>query len=221
MLTFVLGLGQAFQMYGKLPYLRWLLPNAPYNPEAATTAWYMPKALPNAMKPRVPGDVDEPSEGDDEAGIMQSVAALDVVVRGEIDRGIPPHRIVVGGFSQGCAISLVWGLCGKERNNVAGVVPLSGYFPLADRISALRQAAGYSAEPEKDQESKKWFIAHGLKDALVPVALFKHQAEELGKWVHEREVVEGHVYENMAHNTVNAELRDMLIWLEKLIPADG
>lgn len=208
-------------MYGKLSYLRWLLPNAPYNMEAATTAWYMPKALPNAMKPRVPGDLDEVSEDDDEAGIMKSVAALDAVVRGEIDRGVPPHRIVVGGFSQGCAISLVWGLCGKERNNVAGVVPLSGYFPLADRISALRKAAGYSAEPEKDKETKKWFIAHGLKDALVPVALFKHQAEELGKWVNEREVVEGHVYENMAHNTVNAELRDMLIWLEKIIPADG
>lgn len=213
------GLAQQFQFYHKLPYMRWVLPNAPHNPDAGATAWYMPKSLPNALKPRVPGaEEDDESDPDDEQGILKSCDVIDKLVRAEMDRGVLAERIVVGGFSQGCAVSLVWGLVGKERNNVVGVVPLSGYFPLGDRIGSIRKERGFSEEPDKESEQKKWFMGHGMRDILVPTRLFTQEKEELAKWVDFDKVVEEHLYENMAHSFVNAELRDMLGWFSKVVP---
>lgn len=213
------GVAQQFQIYHKLPYLRWVLPNAPRHPEVGQNAWYMPKALPNSMKPQVPGvEEDDEMAADDEAGILESCDVVDKLVRQEIERGVDPSRIVVGGFSQGCAISLVWGLVGKEKNNVAGMLPLSGYFPIADRISALRKERGYSEAPDKESEKKKWFLVHGTKDILIPMRIFVQATAELSKWIDAERDLEGHVYEDMAHNTTNKELRDMLRWLSVVIP---
>lgn len=179
----------------------------------------MPKSLPNAMKPRVPGaEEDDESNPDDEEGILKSCDTVDKLVRAEIESGVPPERIVVGGFSQGCAVSLVWGLVGKERDNVAGVVPLSGYFALGNRIGPIRKERGLSESPDKENEKKKWFMGHGNRDVLVPTRLFTQQKEELAKWVDFERDVEDHLYENMAHSFVNAELRDMLGWLSKIVP---
>lgn len=179
----------------------------------------MPKALPNALKPRVPGaEEDDEGEPDDEDGILKSCDTVDKLVRAEIDRGVPSDRIVVGGFSQGCAISLVWGLIGRERDNVAGVVPLSGYFPLGDRIGTIRKERGLSEGADQASEKKKWFMGHGSRDVLVPTKLFRKQKEELAKWVDFERDVEDHLYDNMAHSFVAAELRDMLAWLSKIVP---
>ncbi len=208
-----LGVAQQFQMYNKLPYLRWILPNAPRNESSMGLAWYQPKALPNAQKPRVPGHEDDEITPDDEEGIMKSVDYVDKLVEDEVRRGTDPRRIVVGGFSQGCAISLIWGLTGKWSPKVAGMVCLSGYFPLASDIERLRKERGVDTENEK-----KWFAAHGMKDMLVPARLFQQSQEELGKFV-KREDIEGHIYEGMPHSTAAPELRDLLFWLEKVVPA--
>jgi len=181
----------------------------------------MPKALPNALKPRVPGHEEEGDEepaADDEGGILTVCDRIDELVRREIDRGVSKDRIVVGGFSQGCAVSLVWGLVGRERENVAGLVPVCGYFPLAGRIEAIRKEKGISEGPEKDVETRRWFLGHGDRDVLVPVSLFARQVEELGKWVDMGRDVEGHLYEGMGHSTNPALLRDLLSWLTDVVP---
>ena len=181
-------------------------------------AWYMPKALPNAMKPRVPGQEDEGETApDDEEGILKACDTIDALVRSELDRGMEPGRIVVGGFSQGCAISLVWGLVGKERKNVAGVLPLSGYFPLADRIAGIRKERGQSETPTKDEEKLKWFYVHGERDLLVRTSQFVYGKEQLDKWVNMSDVEE-HLYPKMGHNTAPAELKDMLAFLTRVVP---
>ena len=210
-----LGLAQQFQMYNKMQYLKWVLPYAPYNQEAMTRAWYVPKALPNAIKPRTPGEENDENAPDDEAGIMKSVDILDQLVEQEIKDGTPPERIVVGGFSQGCAVSLVWGLTGRFRNKVAGVMCLSGYLPLRDRIVALRKERE-ADNAEKD--TKQWFYVHGTMDMLVPLKLFVQGNQDLVEWV-DKENIDGHVYQGMGHSTNSAELRDMLAFFEKVIPA--
>ena len=213
------GLAQQFQFNHKLPYLTWLLPNAGRHPEAMENAWYMPKALPNAQKPRVPGQEEEESAPDDEEGILASCDRIDELVRKELDRGIPKERIIVGGFSQGCAVSLIWGLLGRERNNVVGMVPLCGYLPLGTaRIAAIRKARGYTETPAKTAETKKWLLGHGDRDVLVPASLFTREKEELGVWVDVERDVESRLYERMGHSTSPALLRDMLGWLGKVVP---
>ena len=52
----------------------------------------------------------------------------------EVARGIPAHRIVLAGFSQGCAMALHTGL--RLPHKLAGIMALSGYLPLADRFTA-------------------------------------------------------------------------------------
>ena len=212
-------------MYKKLLYLRWILPNAPFHRDAMDHAWYLPKALPNAAKPRVPGQDEEEVVGevapDDEEGIMWAVGYVDQLVEEEVKRGVGAKRIVVGGFSQGCAVSTVWGLTGRWRDAVAGVVCFSGYFPLAGEIGKLRREKE-SGETEGEGEGKggkKWFLAHGTKDMLVSARLFQKSTEELSKFVDMEKDVEGHLYEGMVHSTSAPELRDLLGWLDKVVPA--
>lgn len=198
-----------------MEYLRWLLPNASVNRDAGTTAWYMPKSLPNSLKPRVPGQPDDwDIEDDDEDGILATCKIVDSLVKGELDRGVPADRILVGGFSQGCAISLIWGLIGEQRNNVAGVVPVAGYFPLADKIAGYRKERGID---ESDKGSKQWFYVHGGRDVLVPQKLFVQGKEVLEKWV-DKKNIEDHLYENMAHTMAPAMLRDLLPYLTRVVP---
>ncbi|KIV95066.1 hypothetical protein PV10_02765 [Exophiala mesophila] len=211
-----LGLAQQFQFYNKIPYVKWILPNAPRNMEAMTTAWYAIKELPNPMKPRIPGDEDAENEvPDDEEGILQSTAVIDELVEQELTKGTPPDRIIVGGFSQGCAVSMVWGLIGKYRDQVAGVVCLSGYFPLAERIEQLRRER--PAVSGENVGKKKWFYVHGTKDMLVPTRLFTLGKENLLKWI-KVDDMEEHLYPGMGHSTGSAELRDMLGFFNKAIP---
>ncbi|EXJ61275.1 uncharacterized protein A1O5_11832 [Cladophialophora psammophila CBS 110553] len=209
-----LGLAQQFQFNNKMQYLKWVLPNAPHNHEAMARAWYVPKALPNAVKPRVPGHEGEEDAPDDEVGIMQSVDMLDQLVEQEIKNGTPSERIVVGGFSQGCAVSLVWGLTGRLKHQVAGVLCLSGYMPLQTRIQQLRNERGIK---DDDKDPKRWFYVHGTMDMLVPTRLFVQGKDELAKWV-DKENIEEHLYQGMGHSTNSAELRDMLAFFEKVIP---
>ena len=203
--------------YQKLPYLRWVLPNAPHNLDAMAQAWYMPKALPSAMKPPVPGEVEDEGEPDDEAGIMKSVEYVDKLVEAELEK--TGGRVVVGGFSQGCAISLVWGLTGRFRDRVTGVVGMSGYLPLAGRLAALQKDRPGEGGGGGEGTKKRWLLCHGTKDMMVPVKLFGTECEELSKWIDLEKEVDGHVYEGLNHSTNASELRDILGFLEKVVPA--
>lgn len=46
---------------------------------------------------------------DDEEGMMNSVSTVNKIIGEQVDKGIKPERILIGGFSQGSAIALlVW-----------------------------------------------------------------------------------------------------------------
>ena len=83
---------------------------------------------------------------DDEEGTMWAVDYVDKLVEEEVASGVDAKRIVVRGFSQGCAVSLVWGNTGRWRDMVGGVVCLSGYFPLSGEIERLRKEKMDGAE---------------------------------------------------------------------------
>lgn len=58
-------------------------------------------------------DINQRSE--DEAGIKRSQEYFHNLIKEEISKGIPANRIVIGGFSQGGAISLLSGLTYSEK----------------------------------------------------------------------------------------------------------
>lgn len=72
---------------------------------------------------------------EDEPGIVKSQAYLHSLIAGEIEKGIPSERIVLGGFSQGGAMSIFSGLTCPQR--LGGIFGLSCYLLLQGKVKEM------------------------------------------------------------------------------------
>lgn len=167
------------------------------------------------MPPKRSGeyDAEENDEDEDEDGMMKSVDYICGLIDKEVEAGVPVERIVVGGFSQGCPISLLVGLISRYKGKLGGVVGLSGGLPLSGRVGKVMEE-----REEKGQNTPhtKWFLAHGSRDQMVPKWVFMRSKDKLEGWEGGR--VEAKLYEGMGHATVGAEVRDLCAWLERVLP---
>jgi phospholipase/carboxylesterase len=96
---------------------------------------------------------------EDEIGLRKSQQQIEQLITREIERGIPAERIILAGFSQGCAMTLQTGL--RYPKKLAGLLCLSGYLPLADKLPA---------ECSEANRSTPIFMAHGRVDPVVQIA---------------------------------------------------
>ena len=134
----------------------------------------------------------------DEAGLRDSIAEVDALIARERDRGVPPARVLLIGFSQGGAVALAAGL--RREAGVAGIASLSAYLPLAAQTAGEITAAG-RATPV--------FLGHGAQDQVVVQSLgirSRSALEGLGV------AVQWHSYP-MAHSVCADEIRDLGDWL--------
>lgn len=210
-----------FQSAQKLPHLTWVFPNAPWNHEAMAHAWYPPTSFSPIPVGRSTSSSIAAEEADDdefeeegESEILASVEYLCGLIDKEVAKGVKPERIVIGGFSQGCAISLVTGLASRYQNELGGVVALSGYLPRGKRIMEGRKRF---VKREEEGKGMKIFLGHGTRDMLVPMRVFRDTKARVERTVGEG-VVEGHEYQGMGHVTSGVELRDVCAFLERLVP---
>jgi phospholipase/carboxylesterase len=174
--------------------VRFVFPNAPIMPVTINGGYQMP-AWYDILGPDL-------AKREDEAGLRASLAAIEALLAREKARGIPAERIVIAGFSQGCAMALLTGLRHAER--LAGIVALSGYLPLAATTAAERSAANAHTPI---------FMAHGQQDnVVVPQrAAASHDAlRALGY------SVDWHEYP-MAHSVCMEEIADLSQWLNKVL----
>lgn len=137
---------------------------------------------------------------EDEAGLRESARHIAELIDRERARGVPAHRIVVAGFSQGCAMTLMTALRYPER--LGGAVGLSGYLPLAATTSAERSAANASLPI---------FLAHGTQDPIVALTRGTASRDALTALGHD---VEWHDYP-MPHSVCAEEIADLNAWLLK------
>jgi predicted esterase len=72
---------------------------------------------------------------EDERGMLSTVSSINQLISAEIDSGIDPGRIVIGGFSQGGAMSLLTVLTNERK--LAGAVCLSGWAVLRSKLKAV------------------------------------------------------------------------------------
>ncbi|KAE9372423.1 acyl-protein thioesterase 1 [Stipitochalara longipes BDJ] len=212
-----LNIAQQFHSANKLPHLSWIFPNAPHNHEAMSTAWYTPTSFSpipvgRSSKPEDEDDDEFNEEGEDE--ILDSVEYTCKLIDEEVKNGVPIERIVVGGFSQGCAVSLVLGLVSRYAGKIGGVVGLSGYLPRGAKIKA---GGNKFKESREGKGGVKIFLAHGTRDMLVPMRVFRDTKARVGYTIGEG-VLESHEYEGMGHATCGPEFRDMCEFLEKVLP---
>ncbi|KAI9685447.1 MAG: hypothetical protein M1822_004578 [Bathelium mastoideum] len=173
-------------------------------------AWYTPTPL-----SPFPSSRPELEEEEDEEGLKSSVAYVDSLIEDVRSRGIPLDRIVLGGFSQGCAVTLLSGLTSKYAGRLAGLVCLSGYMPLVNKIQQLRSESGLPATVGE----MPIFVARGTKDMLVPKRYLTACVDKLRELGVSGSALDVHEYEGLGHATSGQELRDLCQWLEKLVPA--
>jgi phospholipase/carboxylesterase len=135
---------------------------------------------------------------EDEAGLRASLLEVQALIRQERERGIAANRIVLAGFSQGCAMALLTGLRHDER--LAGLVGLSGYLPLAAATAAERHPANADVPI---------FQAHGRHDGIIAIQRAIESRDALVALGHP---VEWHEYA-MEHSVCIEEIADLNRWL--------
>jgi phospholipase/carboxylesterase len=139
---------------------------------------------------------------EDEKGLRESVVDVQALIDREIAAGIPASRIVLAGFSQGCAMTLLAGL--RYPRRLAGLVGLSGYLPLAATTAAERSVANRDVPV---------FLGHGRSDPVVPIARGIATRDALIELGHP---VEWHDYP-MQHSVSPVEIEDLHAWLLKVL----
>jgi len=139
---------------------------------------------------------------EDETGLRESVIEVQALIDREIALGIPASRIVLAGFSQGCAMTLLAGLRAPQR--LAGLVGMSGYLPLAATTADERSQANADVPV---------FLGHGRFDPVVPMARGIAARDLLIELGHP---VEWHDYP-MQHSVSPEEIEHLHAWLLKAL----
>lgn len=174
--------------------VRFVFPNAPQIPVTMNGGYVMPAwyDIYGGTGPR----------REDVAGLRQSQASIEALIAREKARGVAANRIVVAGFSQGCAMALMTGL--RHAEALAGIVALSGYLPLAATTAAERHAANARTPV---------FMAHGRQDPVVVPERAEVSRDTLTALGYE---VEWHDYP-MPHSVCPQEIVDLNQWLLKVL----
>jgi phospholipase/carboxylesterase len=174
--------------------VRFVFPHAPVRPVtinggAVMRAWY--DIVSNDMDSR-----------EDETSLRASIPQVAALIDRERERGIAASRIVLMGFSQGCAMTLLTGLRYPER--LAGLVGLSGYLPLARSLGAERSDANQLAPI---------FFAHGTQDPVIPLDAAERSRDVLRGLGYD---VQWHAYP-MPHSVCAQEVADLNAWLLRVL----
>lgn len=174
--------------------LRFVFPNAPeravtVNGGMVMRAWY---------------DIDpaSPVAGDDD--IRESAAQIVDLIQREIDQGCSADRIVLAGFSQGGVIALHQGL--RHMDELAGIMALSTY--IHDHEHLLDEISFANA-------SIPIFMAHGMSDAMIPIARAVTSRQALEQLNYQ---VQWQQY-GMGHQVCPEEIADIAGWLNQVYAA--
>ena len=153
--------------------------------------------------------MDDLAAAHDEAGVIRSRTTFNDLITSEITSGVPSNRIVLGGFSQGGAMSIFTGL--TTTHKLGGLFGLSAYLLLDDKIQDIAEQAG---NVNKDTP---WFMGHGDADPLVKYEWGKASAKALREKMAIKDL-EFKTYPDLVHSAEPAEIDDLEAFLNKCIP---
>ena len=174
--------------------IRFVFPHAPTMPVTINNGYVM-----RAWYDIIGADL---SRREDEKGLRASQAMVEQLIAQEKARGIPAERIVLAGFSQGCAMTIQTGLRHSEK--LAGLLCLSGYVPLHTTIAEERHASN---------QATPIFMAHGRGDQVIPIIRAEQSRDLLRSLGYE---VEWHEY-MMPHSVCQEEVDDISAWFRRVL----
>jgi phospholipase/carboxylesterase len=177
-----------------LPGIRFIFPHAKT----------MPVTINNGYVMRSWYDITglEAGRREDEGGLRASQKEIEALIEREKARGIPASRILLAGFSQGCAMAIQTGL--RHPETLAGLLCLSGYVPLSDKLGTERTEAG---------KAMPIFMAHGRYDNVVPFNRAEASRDLLVSLGYQ---LEWHEYA-MQHTLCLEEVQHISAWLKKVL----
>lgn len=122
-------------------------------------AWFdMEDFRPNALE-----DLDD---------INSSVSRITGLISREVERGIPPHKISLGGFSQGSAIAFLISVASRKYT-LGSCIVVGGWLPLIERGFKEGKDSKIATEEltfevrESVRENVDFMVLHGEADPLV------------------------------------------------------
>jgi phospholipase/carboxylesterase len=174
--------------------IRFVFPHAPTMPVTINNGYVM-----RAWYDIIGADL---SRREDEKGLRASQSMVEQLIAQEKARGIPAERIVLSGFSQGCAMTIQTGLRHPEK--LAGLLCLSGYVPLHTTIAGERHASN---------QATPIFMAHGRGDQVIPIIRAEQSRDLLRSLGYE---VEWHEY-MMPHSVCQEEVDDIGAWFRRVL----
>lgn len=167
--------------------------------------------------------------------MLRTVSSVNQLISAEIDSGIEPGRIVVGGFSQGAAMSILTGLTSERK--LAGVVSLSGWAALRNKLAAVSKSYVFGNISDttfqmrtSHASSTPIFWGHGTADPLVTFNIGKASVEFLTTRLglpavsddaSDAASLKGIMfksYSGLQHGAAPEELTDLKEWLKKILP---
>ncbi|KAI0475150.1 Phospholipase/carboxylesterase/thioesterase [Xylariaceae sp. FL0804] len=193
-------LAEEWRRKNKFLETKFVFPNAPSIPITVN------------MGMRMPGWYDITDFGDlanrseDERGILASQRVFHALIQDEINAGIPTERIVLGGFSQGGAMSLMAGITSPTK--LAGIFGLSCYLLLKDKVQSLVPA-------ENPNKQTPILMGHGDADQVVRYQWGQMTASKLREWGWN---VDFKTYRGLPHSAAPEEIDDLEKYLNARIP---
>lgn len=148
------GLGDSIEGYRwmqeelGLPWLNYLLVNAP-DEYYGGYSWY-------------------DFTGDITPGVSRSRKLLFDLLNAQPAAGFPTEQTTLGGFSQGCLMSLETGL--RYPHRFAGIVGISGY--VCNPETLLKELSPVAMQ-------QRVLVTHGSMDPLIPFAQVREQIRQL------------------------------------------
>ncbi|MBT3549445.1 MAG: hypothetical protein HOI56_04825 [Gammaproteobacteria bacterium] len=133
---------------------------------------------------------------EDYNGLTNSINAIDNFI--ELLNLEKNKKLIVGGFSQGAALSL--SLLFKSKHKIDGCIALSGYMPSANDFES------------QQLKSHEIFIAHGYEDKAISYQDFQKTLEFLEK--KSKRIVKN--VGSFGHTITHEVTDDFIEWLRKI-----
>ncbi|XP_048850395.1 acyl-protein thioesterase 2 isoform X2 [Brienomyrus brachyistius] len=182
-----------------VPYIKYICPHAPLIPVTLNM-----KMMMHSWFDLMGFSPDSP---EDEAGIKRAAENIKAIIDHETKNGIPANRVMLGGFSQGGALSLYTALTCQQQ--LAGVVALSCWLPLH---RTFPQAASGSANRETPI-----LQCHGAKDSMIPLQFGALTSEKL-KTIVSPQNVSFRIFPDVMHGSSPEEMSAVKEFIKKQLP---
>lgn len=192
----------AREEYPSLAHVNFVFPHAPTAPSTVN----MGEPIPQWFDIKSLADVHR---AEDATGIGTSLQLLQGFIEAEMAQGVPLDHVIIGGFLQGCALSLL--LVNVCSYKLAGVVGLGGFTPLLGYIKRVRRDATICEVNKRTPV----FIGHGDNDKAISVMWAEESSEVLHKGGFEN--VTFRKYPGVGHTVSGDELGDVFAWLEHVV----